>query len=488
MDDETDRSTGSLAPLLDAVLAIAADVELDGVLDRVVTAARSMVGAQYAALGVLDDSGTAMARFLHAGIDDETARKIGPLPTGRGVLGEVIRHPHPLMLDDLGSHPSSIGFPANHPPMTTFLGVPVRVADDIFGNLYLTDKPGGFSDDDRQLVIALAAVAGAAIRNARDVDRLAAQARVDAAVADVATTVLGGATTEEGLDAARRAAASLADVPVAQVEVEVGEPGAAGAVVTDDDAVRVRVATDGDTLVLPARAALVDGDLRAFGRRAAIALGYARARDTVEQLAVRLDRERIARDLHDTVIQRLFGAGLQLDGLSRRLEVQDGGDIVETVIGELDAAIGELRATIAALHDPGPLPLDDRLRAVVAALHPITAGLRPLEVVGDPDRVPEVIGRELVAVLREGITNATRHAGADRIEPRLEVDDGRVLLEVGDDGVGPPAHGRATGPGQGLGLGNLAARAQRHDGGCELVAGPDGTGAQLRWWAPLPTG
>lgn len=168
MDDgPSKRPDPRLAPLLDAVLAIAQDVDLDGVLDRVVRASREMVGADYAALGVLDETGTVMSRFLHAGIDAETADRIGPLPTGRGVLGEVIRHPHPLVLDDLGNHPASIGFPPHHPPMSTFLGVPVVIGGDVFGNLYLTEKEGGFTDDDRELVVALAAIAGAAIQIGR---------------------------------------------------------------------------------------------------------------------------------------------------------------------------------------------------------------------------------------------------------------------------------------------------------------------------------
>ncbi len=478
-----DGPLGGVAPLLDAVLAIAQDVDLDGVLERVVHASQTMVGARYAALGVLDETGTSVRRFLHAGIDEATADLIGPLPTGGGVLGELIRHPEPLVLEHLGDHPSSIGFPPHHPPMDSFLGVPVMVGDDVFGNLYLTDKPGGFTDEDRRLVVGLAAVAGAAIRNARDVERLALQARVDAAVADVATTVLGGATMTEGLDATRRAAADLADIPAGDVELTEMATGPAGESVPTDDAIDVRVAPDGHAVRVPRAAAPTVPVLRSFGRRVAIAVGYARAREQVEQLAVRLDRERIARDLHDTVIQRLFGAGLRLDGLSRQLDEGARRDAVEDVITELDAAIADLRATIAAMHDPGPLPLEDRLRAVVAAMQPITVGLQPLQLAGDPDRVNEAATTDMVAVLREGVTNATRHAEATRITPRLEVDDDGAALLVTDDGVGP-ASGTPGRSGHGLGMGNLEARARRHGGTCELLTGPDG-GAQLRWWVPL---
>lgn len=477
--------TRGLEPLLDAVLAIAEDVDVEGVLDRVVRACRAMVGAQYAALGVLDEAGTAVARFLHAGIDPATAARIGPLPTGGGVLGELIRHPQPLVLEHLADHPASIGFPPNHPPMDSFLGVPVMVGDDVFGNLYLTDKPGGFTDEDRRLVVGLAAVAGAAIRNARDVERLAQQAQVDAAVADVATTVLGGATTAEGLDAARRAAADLAGLAAREVTITEIEPGPAGEVQTTALGIHVRIATDGQAVLVPATATAAIPLLRRFGGRVAIAVGYARAREEVEQLAVRLDRERIARDLHDTVIQRLFGAGLRLDGLSRQLEDEAQQDAVEGVITELDAAIADLRATIASMHDPGPLPPEDRLRAVVAAMQPITVGLAPLQVVGDTDRIPPAIADEMVAVLREGVTNATRHARATRIMPRLEIDADHATLVVADDGIGVETTDGAA-PGHGLGLGNLLARAHRHDGDCRLGPGPDG-GAQLRWWVPLPS-
>ena len=481
-----DAPLGGIEPLLDAVLAIAEDVHVDGVLDRVVQASRSMVGARYAALGVLDETGTSVARFLHAGIDEETADRIGPLPTGGGVLGEVIRHPEPLVLEHIADHPASIGFPPHHPQMDSFLGVPVMVGGDVFGNLYLTDKPGGFTDEDRRLVVALAAVAGAAIRNARDVDRLAAQARIDAAVADVATMVLGGASTTEGLDAARRAAADLAELSASEVTLAELPPGPAGETSADDEGIMLRVATDGHAVVLPHAVTDRVALLRNFGRRVAIAVGYARAREQVEQLAVRLDRERIARDLHDTVIQRLFGAGLRLDGLTRQLDDEAQRDAVEGVITELDAAIADLRATIASMHDPGPMGVEDRLRAVVAAMQPITVGLQPLEVAGDPGEVPAAVAGDLVAVLREGVTNATRHAEATRITPRLEVGDGSVALVVSDDGIGLDGD-RATPSGHGLGMGNLVARAQRHGGECVLEDAPEG-GARLRWWAPLPDG
>lgn len=481
--DEAPR--GGIAPLLDAVLAIAEDVDLDGVLDRVVRASRTMVGARYAALGVLDEQGATVARFLHVGIDDATADLIGPLPTGGGVLGELIRNPEPLMLDHITDHPASIGFPPHHPPMGAFLGVPVMIGGDVFGNLYLTDKPGGFTAQDRQLVIALAAVAGTAIRNARDVERLAVQARVDAAVADVATAVLGGATMAEGLEATRRIAADLAELPASAVSLADLPPGPAGETTAGDGGVTVRIATDGHAVHVPHHAGAAVPVLRSFGRRVAIALGYARAREQVEQLAVRLDRERIARDLHDTVIQRLFGAGLRLDGLSRQLDDDTRRDAVEAVITELDAAIADLRATIASMHDPGPLPVEDRLRAVVAAMQPITVGLQPLQVAGDPGAVPQAVTTDLVAVLREGVTNATRHAEATRITPRLEVERDRAALLVTDDGVGPATEPPAA-SGHGLGMGNLVARARRHGGECELVPGPQG-GAQLRWWVPLPT-
>jgi signal transduction histidine kinase len=218
-------------------------------------------------------------------------------------------------------------------------------------------------------------------------------------------------------------------------------------------------------------------------RQAGVALAYADARAEVRRLAVAGERDRIARDLHDTVIQRLFGAGLQLDAVTRRAD-ESVADAVERVIEEVDAAIAELRSTIARLDTPEPSGLVDRTAAVVAALTPACPGLVQLEVEGDLAEVPRPVAEDLPAVLREGITNAAKHAAADTVRPRIVVEDDVVEVTVTDDGVGPGvgAHPAAVAPAS-LGLRNLAARAERHGGTCVLEpAAP--TGSRLVWRAP----
>src|SRR5687768_2746109 len=163
-----------LRQLLDAVLAIGADLDLAGMLRRIIDSAVDLVDAQYGALGVLDESRTRLSQFITAGIDDDARRAIGNLPEGHGILGLLIVDAKPLRLPDLTEHPDSYGFPPNHPPMRSFLGVPIRVRDEVFGNLYLTDKSTAevFTDVDEELVIGLAAAAGVAIENARLLTRV----------------------------------------------------------------------------------------------------------------------------------------------------------------------------------------------------------------------------------------------------------------------------------------------------------------------------
>jgi GAF domain-containing protein len=158
-----------LRRLLEVGRSLVSDLDLESVLQTVLDAARDLTGARYAALGVLNDGGDGLERFLTLGIDGATRARIGDLPQGHGVLGVLIKHPQPLRLADVGSHPHSYGFPAGHPPMSTFLGVPIRIRDAVFGNLYLTDKDGGaeFDEDDEAAVVILAEWAGYAIANAR---------------------------------------------------------------------------------------------------------------------------------------------------------------------------------------------------------------------------------------------------------------------------------------------------------------------------------
>jgi two-component system, NarL family, sensor histidine kinase DevS len=365
----------SLRQLLDAVLTVGSDLDLETVLRHIVESAVSLVDARYGALGVLDESGARLSQFLTVGMDDETYRAIGDLPEGHGILGLLIVEPKPIRLPDLAEHPDSYGFPPNHPPMESFLGVPVRVRDQVFGNLYLTDKTTAevFSDVDEELVVALAAAAGVAIENAR----------------------------LHGL---------------------------------------------------------------------------------VREMALLEDRERIARDLHDTVIQRLFATGLRLQGAARLAQRPEVTQRINEAVDELDLTVKHIRTAIFGL-EASRRAASGGLRQRVLSLTSEAAGplgFDPHVLFGGAvDAVPDEIASELLAVLREALTNVARHAGARRVDVEVAA-DGEVLLRVADDGRGLPAELR----GPGRGLLNMETRATRLGGNLMTTSGqPSGT--TIEWRVPV---
>jgi len=374
MDGLADRH--ELRRLLDAVVSVGGELDLAAVLHRIIDAAADLVHAQYGALGVLDESRTSLAEFVTVGIDDDTRAAIGELPRGRGILGHLILQPEPLRLPDLHQHPDSAGFPPNHPPMTSFLGVPIRVRGQVFGNLYLCDKAGGepFSDVDEELTVALATAAGVAIDNARLHGRVAELARFE-------------------------------------------------------------------------------------------------------------DRDRIARDLHDTVIQRLFAVGLGLQGSVPLASDPVLAARLEAAIDDLDTTVREIRTVIFQLHAP-QLPGGSLRRAVLdlTAQAARSLGFDPsIRFVGAVDTaVDDALVTQLSAVLREALTNVVRHAAAGAVDVAVSWTDGRITLEVRDDGIGP---GELSAGGRGLE--NMVMRARRLGGSCSFGAGADG-GAVLTWSVPTP--
>jgi signal transduction histidine kinase len=373
----------SLRQLLDAVLTIGSDLDLPAMLRRIVEAAVALVDARYGALGVLDESRTRLAQFITVGLDDETYRAIGDLPEGHGILGLLIVDAKPLRLPDLSEHPDSYGFPPHHPPMRSFLGVPIRVRDEVFGNLYLTDKTSAevFTDVDEELVIGLAAAAGVAIENAR----------------------------------------------------------------------------------LHAR---------------------------VQELALVEDRERIARDLHDSIVQRLFATGLSLQGAAGliRGDPDAAARRVTAAVDDLDLTVKHIRSAIFGLEpivgrDNGGLRR--RVLDLVAEASDML-GFEPTVLFeGQVDSAtPERVAADLLATLREGLSNVARHAQARRVDIVVAVDGGReILLRITDDGIGPPA---ADQP-RGHGLDNMAARAEARGGSFEI--GPSSPrGTEVAWRVPIVAG
>ncbi|MFG2818504.1 GAF domain-containing protein [Kitasatospora sp. NPDC048365] len=530
--------------LLEAVLSVGRELDLTHVLRSIVEAAAVLVDAQYAALGVIGPDGETLSEFLTVGLSEEEIAKIGPHPTGRGILGELIRHPEPLRLSDLSAHPGSYGFPANHPPMRTFLGVPVRVRDEVFGHLYLTDKRGGedFEADDESVISTLAVAAGVAIDNARLYEEAQRQQRWLSAGAEITRGLLSGRSRSQVLELiAQRAreitGAELADVSVPvpdtdAVRVELalgadeaarlglvvplagslsGEARATGAPATTADlagdprlsagprrfdglgpAVAVplgRTAGQVEGVLLLARRsgepAFTEreiGPLVGFADQAALALELAERRKDAEQLAMLEDRDRIARDLHDLAIQRLFATGMTLQSAARFIDHPGASDRVLRAVGDLDETIKIIRSTIFGLRARDEHTIQGLRAQVVRVVEEAqpALGFAPrlsMEGLLDTD-VPAQVADHVVAVLGEALSNAARHARARRVEVALQAVGSRVVLTVQDDGVGIPEQGRRSG------LRNLAERAESVGGTLELAAAPDG-GTRLVWSAPL---
>lgn len=524
--------------LIDAILAITSGLKLDATLRTIVHTAAELVDARYGALGVRGYDHR-LVEFVYEGIDEETRHLIGSLPEGRGVLGALIEEPKPIRLDDISRHPASVGFPLHHPPMRTFLGVPVRIRDEVFGNLYLTEKADGqpFSDDDEVLVQALAAAAGIAVDNARLFEESRTREAWIEATRDIGTQMLAGADpamvfrliAEEALTLMAGAATLVAvplddEAPACEVDdlviVEVaGEISPAvkqmtvavsgtsiGGVFHDRTPRRfdrLDLAVDGPVepgpaLVLPLRAAdtvagvlvaLRSADeqpfsdkqldmMAAFADQAALAWRLATAQRQMREVEILTDRDRIARDLHDHVIQRLFAVGLTLQGAAPRARVPAVRESIYSSIDDLQEIIQEIRSAIFDLH-AGPsraTGLRHRLDKVIdqlaiPALHTTVQYTGPLSV------VDTVLANHAEAVLREAVSNAVRHANATSLAINVSVEDD-VRVEVVDDGVG------ISGDITESGLRNLRQRADDAGGEFTVENMPTG-GTLLRWSAPL---
>ncbi|MCA2213947.1 GAF domain-containing sensor histidine kinase [Jidongwangia harbinensis] len=533
---EVVTSRERLRALLDAVVGIGSDLDLRSTLQRIVESACALVGARYGALGVIG-SDRLLSDFITHGIDPETHAAIGDLPHGRGVLGLLITDPHPVRMPDITKHPRSYGFPPNHPPMHSFLGVPVRTRDQIFGNLYLAEKQGAaeFSDDDEEIVIALAAAAGVAIDNARLFAIARRRERWLAAAAEITSVLLGTVRRTEALELIARRAREVADADLvlvllhdaenARYTIEVAEGAdprcadlAGRTVPTENEWVDrfgdekyqiiddLRTAAewpgpvpDGPALAAPLagsdtlhgvlivghaadRAERMDDDaalLSSFAGQAALALERARAQEERELLVVLEDRERIARDLHDVVIQRLFATGMQLQGMALHTLRPEAAQRINNAVDDLDATIRDIRRSIFELRAPVGTTLRTELRdAVDAAADAL--GFRPvLDVSGPVDSaVPDDIVPEILAVLREALSNVARHAAATTVRVSVRAADGAVTLAVEDDGIGTDLD-RARG-----GLVNMGERA--HDLGGTFEVGPGSAGGTLVQWR-VPT-
>ncbi|WP_327354886.1 GAF domain-containing sensor histidine kinase [Streptomyces sp. NBC_01304] len=537
-----------LPQLLEAMVSVGSGLHLHTTLDRIAETAASLTGAKYAAIGVINDKGDGLSDFVTHGICEQERELIGDLPDGRsGLLGALIRDPVTLRLDDLTADARSVGFPPNHPPMRTFLGVPIRVGGEVFGNLYLTEKQGGggFSVYDLHMVKVLATEAGIQIGNARLYEATRQRERwIDGSVA-VTTALLSGADADDALSVVAEQARKLADSAVGMVLLPAEEGGleivaiaadgpprslgmvmppespavdqllAGEPVFIEDSATDPRLTTAlaqqfGPSMLLPLHSggrvlgALATPRSRGaqpfteaekilasqFAAQAALALMMADAQRDRERLAVFEDRDRIARDLHDLVIQRLFATGMMLESAQRRSVVPEVQVGVGKAVDELDVTIQEIRTAIFALQQ-GPAEAPSGLRTRVLReinMAAVPLGFKPAHrFLGAVDSVVgELTGKNLIAALREALSNAFRHARASQIEvvvdASVELPDGTpgVRLTVADDGVGIPEGGRRSG------LKNLKRRAESLGGDSWYGPGigDDEGGTTVVWQAP----
>lgn len=532
--DELLQTQERMNGLLSAVVALAEDLSLEAVLDRLVRSACELVGARYGALGVIAED-RSLSHFITVGINDDEIRSIGDLPTGHGVLGLLISEPRPLRLHDLGQHPIASGFPENHPPMNTFLGVPVRVRDEVFGNLYLTEKDGGldFTPEDEDLAVALAAAAGVAIQNARLFEDSKRRQKWLEAGMELSSRLImtPHPGNEENLDLVAETALRVSDSALAVIAVPAGDGVLrcrsclgvqglqAGQEIAASDCV-TRVIETGESLVVrdPHRvfedevaeklgpvlvcaighsnsengvlllarpqgsAAYNQAEVESstlFGSRIGLALDLARVHALREQNLLFTDRERIARDLHDLVIQRLFAAGLSIQSLRRYTLDPVAHERIATVTSELDDTIRKLRDTIYSLRtgEEEQEPLTARILRVIQetsrsySVAPKVAFAGPVD-----DAVKATIAGHLLSVLSEGLSNAARHSGAEEIRVTVSVTQKRVELEIKDDGCGFEEPARVSG------LANMRHRAEQLGGSCTIQSAP-GEGTRVTWSA-----
>ncbi len=534
--------------LLEAVVAIGSGLDLESTLRRIVQTAVGLVDATYGALGVIGDD-RRLAEFIPVGLSQDEIGRIHHWPEGRGLLGLLIDDPRPLRLADIAAHPQSSGFPDGHPPMRSFLGVPVRLRDEVFGNLYLTGKRGGgeFTEDDEAVLVALGAAAGVAVENARLYDAARRQQRWIQASAEVTTRLLSGSDPGEVLAYVTRRARELSEADLAVLALPDdegrrltiayaegdGAEATRGLVLPAGESLSGRVLTTGEPLTSAdfatderaakaARGAMsqighaelfplgAPGNVRgvltvgrrhgaapfppgqtdvvaSFAAQAGVALVLAATRAEADRLSLYEDRERIAHDLHDLVIQRLYATGMSLEGTMAMITRPEVARRITNAVDAMDETIKEIRTTIFALQAPDIASGPD-LRGDIVALVEEMAGMLGFAPslrlgAGLGAQVGREVAEQALAALREALSNAARHASASRVDVTVDVDsDGMLVVQVSDDGIGIPAEGRRSG------LRNLARRAEKLGGGLRLEPADPGAarpGTKLEWRVPL---
>lgn len=536
-----------LRVLIEASRAVVAERELEAVFDRLLQAARHVTGARYAALGVLDEDRKRLADFITVGIDEDRRHEIGDLPRGRGVLGLLISAPAPLRLTDVGSHPRSYGFPQGHPPMHSFLGVPILLRNEVWGILYLTEKEGGpFDEADEESAVVLAAWAAIAIENAR-LHRRGEERRselgrsVEAlqATTEIARAVGGETQLDRVLELiAKRSralvearglaillldgeelviAAAAGEIPLEAVGSRVAVGGSvAGRVTTTGRSERI---TDlgnslrfalGDLGVEAVAGLFVPlrfrggtlGVLEAFDRfegpefsaqdeallqgaaasaATAVATAQSVERDRLRRSlqAAEEERRRWARELHDDTLQALGGLRVLLSSARRTEDPNVFRQAIDTAVRQIGEEIAGLRALITELRPASldELGLGSAVDALVERMR-LVHGLQ-IETTFDLDREsgrttqrldPE-LETAVYRIIQESLTNAARHARADRVDVSVIQRGGEVNLTIADDGQGFDEDV----PSEGFGLTGMRERVALANGRLELSSSPEGT-------------
>lgn len=534
--EETHRVTTAherLQSLMTASSVVVEDLDLEHVLRHIVETAVSLVNAEYGALGIVDGDNR-LERFIHVGISECVAAQIGSLPEGHGLLGPAIYRNGPIRLDEPGADPRSVGFPAHHPPMSAFLGVPIRIQEKAYGNLYLANGAGGsFTPEDEELVIALAATAASAINNARLYQDVKRAQQMSATLSDVSGTLLASAGKDAfGVLADHLGALLDADVfsvvvpgPVEGEFFAEAARGVLGARVQGtvlptvvpgrSNGARLKETSSpvssgrcpfegplvgGSTIAVPLvisgeevgylcatrienGPSFTSADLETvveFAQQAGTTVSLALARADRQRLDLIEDRARTARDLHDHVIQRLFGTGLGLQAFA--LTEPAHAEVIEKHIVQIDAAIVDIRTAIFTLNIEDSLEsARHRLLDLIAEMAPILAYSPRISFVGPVDLV--VVGKladDVIAVVRESLTNVARHAQAHSAIVRVEVTGAKVTIQIVDDGVGISAQAKRA-----SGTVNLGTRATARGGQFSFKNRRSG-GTRACWQVPLP--
>ena len=541
--DELLAARDQMEQLLRVIVEIGSGLDLDSTLRRIVLAARELTSAPYGALAIRDPDGTLIS-FIHEGIDADTVQRIGPLPVGRGVLSVSLLDTPALRLDDLARHPAAVGFPEHHPPMQAFLGVPITIRGTVFGNLYLThDEPGRvFSESDEVAARALAFAVAVAIDNAKLFERERTSVKWVDASREITTALLSGVESDISplqLIAERACALTEAEQAIVLVPVDADLPideidtlvVSAAVGLNASEVIGQRIPVEGSTsggvfrsgkplitealsypiqaftdvgqrsaIVMPLRAHNEVAGVIAVARRAerppfdnsyldlvsdfathaAIALMLAEGREHARQLTIVAERERIAHDLHDHVIQRLFAAGMDLQGTVARVRSPEVSDRLNRTLDDLQMIIEEIRTTIFQLKSPlgNDGGFRHRIQRAVADLTENRDIITTVRMHGPMTAVGGELAEHAAAVTAEAVSNAIRHSGASRLTVEVSVED-MVTVDITDNGCGMPVENPRR-----SGLANMTYRAEQLGGSCEITSPPEG-GTHVHWTAPL---